>query len=110
MPDFDLDPVVRHEIDVLDHQLLRNGVELTTAGASFVDPHVLHLEDKASGLQRRISADLLALAAQLAQCDLIKVVRPCRVYSLITFAAKTPRTSDPGALVMSLNAFEHARA
>ena len=76
MPDFDFDPVVRHEIDVLRHQLLRNRVELTTAGASFVDPHVLHLEDKASGLLRRISADLLALAAQLAQRDLIKVVCP----------------------------------
>ena len=51
-----VDPVVRHEIDVLRHQLLRNGVELTTASASFVDPHVLLLEDKLSGLQRRITA------------------------------------------------------
>ncbi len=57
-----VDPVVRHEIDVLRHQLLRNGVELTTAKASFVDPHVLHLEDKASGLQRRISASTIVLA------------------------------------------------
>lgn len=57
-----VDPVVRHEIDVLRHQLLRNGVELTTASASFVDPHVLHLEDKLSGLQRRISAATIVLA------------------------------------------------
>ena len=57
-----VDPVVRHEIDVLRHQLLRNGVELTTASASFVDPHVLHLEDRASGLQRRISAANVVLA------------------------------------------------
>ena len=55
-------PVVRNEIDVLRHQLLRNGVELTTASASFVDPHVLHLEDKASGLQRRIPAATIVLA------------------------------------------------
>lgn len=57
-----VDPVVRHEIDVLRHQLLRNGVELTTASASFVDPHVLQLEDKLSGLQRRISAAAIVLA------------------------------------------------
>jgi NAD(P) transhydrogenase len=57
-----VDPVVRHEIDVLRHQLLRNGVELTTASASFVDPHILHLEDKMSGLQRRISASTIVLA------------------------------------------------
>ena len=57
-----VDPVVRHEIDVLRHQLLRNGVEMTTASASFVDPHVLLLEDKLSGLQRRISAATIVLA------------------------------------------------
>ncbi len=57
-----VDPVVRHEIDVLRHQLLRNGVELTTASASFVDPHTLHLEDKMSGLQRRITASTIVLA------------------------------------------------
>src|SRR5258708_21815250 len=57
-----VDPVVRHEVDVLRHQLLRNGVELTTAKASFVNPHLLHLEDKLSGLQRRISASTIVLA------------------------------------------------
>ena len=57
-----VDPVVRHEIDVLRHQLQRNGVELATAKASFVDPHVLHLEDQLSGLQRRISASTIVLA------------------------------------------------
>ena len=57
-----VDPVVRHEIDVLRHQLLRNGVELTIGSASFVDPHLLLLEDKLSGLQRRISAASIVLA------------------------------------------------
>ena len=38
-----VDPVVRHEIDVMRHQLLRNGVELVHATASFVDAHTLDL-------------------------------------------------------------------
>src|SRR6202158_2546259 len=54
-------PVVRHGIDVLRHQLSRNGVELVMASASFVDPHVLLLEDKLGGLQRRISAGKVGL-------------------------------------------------
>jgi NAD(P) transhydrogenase len=57
-----VEPVVRHEIDVLRHQLQRNGVELVTASASFIDPHTLLLEDKASGLLRRISAATIVLA------------------------------------------------
>jgi NAD(P) transhydrogenase len=57
-----VNPVVRHEIDVLRHQLSRNGVELVTASASFLDPHVLLLEDKLGGLQRRISAGTIVLA------------------------------------------------
>jgi NAD(P) transhydrogenase len=57
-----VEPVVRHEIDVLRHQLSRNGVELINATASFVDPHVLHLEDRASRTYRRISAGTFVLA------------------------------------------------
>ena len=57
-----VEPVVRHEIDVLRHQLSRNGVELINASASFVDPHVLHLEDKASGFHKRITARTIVLA------------------------------------------------
>src|SRR5271167_4479223 len=57
-----VEPVVRHEIDVLRHQLLRNGVELVNASASFMDAHGLLLEDKASGLQRRITAGTIVLA------------------------------------------------
>ncbi|HEY6420749.1 MAG TPA: Si-specific NAD(P)(+) transhydrogenase [Candidatus Binataceae bacterium] len=57
-----VNPVVRHEIDVLRHQLLRNGVELVTASASFIDPHSLRLEDKLSGLQRHITAATIVLA------------------------------------------------
>ncbi len=38
---FRVEPVVRHEVDVTRHQLLRNGVELEHAEASFIDPHTL---------------------------------------------------------------------
>src|SRR6204780_2804217 len=57
-----VNPVVKHEVDVLRHQLLRNGVELVNASASFIDPHALLLEDKSSGLQRRITAGTVVLA------------------------------------------------
>jgi NAD(P) transhydrogenase len=57
-----VNPVVRHEIDVLRHQLSRNGVELVTASAGFLDPHVLLLEDKLGGPQRLISAGTIVLA------------------------------------------------
>jgi NAD(P) transhydrogenase len=39
-----IDKVVQHEIDVIRHQLMRNGVELIAASASFADPHTLRLE------------------------------------------------------------------
>jgi NAD(P) transhydrogenase len=42
---FRTDHVVRHEIDVTRHQLLRNQVEVFTAEASFVDPHTVRLMD-----------------------------------------------------------------
>jgi NAD(P) transhydrogenase len=57
-----VNPVVRHEVDVLRHQLLRNGVELVNASASFLEPHVLLLDDKVTGHQRRISAGTIVLA------------------------------------------------
>src|SRR5437764_9697908 len=39
------DHVVRHEIDVTRHQLMRNGVEVFNAQASFVDPHAVRLTE-----------------------------------------------------------------
>ena len=36
--------VMRHEIDVTRHQLMRNGVELLPAEASFVDPHTVRMK------------------------------------------------------------------
>jgi len=52
-----VDPVVRHEIDVTRNQLLRNGVELAHASASFIDPHTLQLELRDGGALRGRRAD-----------------------------------------------------
>ncbi|GIX08123.1 MAG: hypothetical protein KatS3mg115_2526 [Candidatus Poribacteria bacterium] len=40
---FRVDHVMRHETDVMRHQLIRNGVEVIAAEASFVDPHTVRL-------------------------------------------------------------------
>jgi NAD(P) transhydrogenase len=42
---FRTDHVIRHEIDVTRHQLLRNRVEVFSAEASFVDAHTVRLTD-----------------------------------------------------------------
>ncbi|HVN89155.1 MAG TPA: Si-specific NAD(P)(+) transhydrogenase [Candidatus Binataceae bacterium] len=57
-----VEPVVRHEIDVLRNQLLRNGIELITATAGFVDPHTLLLENKTNGLHKQITAEKIVVA------------------------------------------------
>src|SRR5262252_1830767 len=41
---FRVDHVVQNEIDVARHQLLRNGVDILCARASFVDSHRVRLE------------------------------------------------------------------
>jgi NAD(P) transhydrogenase len=41
---FRTDYVIRHEIDVIRHQLARNRVEILNAEASFVDPHTVRLK------------------------------------------------------------------
>jgi NAD(P) transhydrogenase len=42
---FRTDYVIRHEVDVTRHQLMRNHVEMFSARASFVDPHTIRLND-----------------------------------------------------------------
>ena len=42
---FRTDHVIRHEIDVTRHQLMRNRIELFAATASFVDAHTIRLTD-----------------------------------------------------------------
>ncbi len=59
---FRVDPVVRTEIDVMRDQLLRNGVEMASASASFIDPHTLRLERVGDGAQRTITTDKVVVA------------------------------------------------
>src|ERR1700682_1948757 len=42
---FRTEHVVRHELDVTQHQLMRNKVEVFTAEASFVDAHTVRLTE-----------------------------------------------------------------
>jgi NAD(P) transhydrogenase len=62
------DHVVRHEIDVTRHQLMRNQVEVFAAEASFIDPHVVRLTEAADGngrsarTMRDVSAARIVLA------------------------------------------------
>jgi NAD(P) transhydrogenase len=55
-------PVVTHEIDVMRHQLLRNGVELKMARASFIDPHKLQLAHADGQSQSTITAQTILIA------------------------------------------------
>lgn len=45
------DYVMNHEMDVIQHQLLRNGIKLINGMASFIDPHTLQVETL-NGLQQ----------------------------------------------------------
>lgn len=59
---FRTDYVIRHEIEVIRHQLLRNGVELLTAEASFVDPHTLKLNFVEDSDQRTVTDGAIVIA------------------------------------------------
>jgi len=54
--------VMRHETDVIRHQLVRNQVELLSAEASFVDPHILRLEFVDGHSQRLVTAANIVIA------------------------------------------------
>jgi len=59
---FRVDQVVHNEIDVARHQLLRNGVEVITATASFVDPHRLRLDFVEERGHQEVTTDKVVLA------------------------------------------------
>jgi NAD(P) transhydrogenase len=59
---FRADHVMRHEIDVTRHQLLRNQVELLYAEASFVDPHTLQITYVDGRGQRLVTAAHMIIA------------------------------------------------
>ena len=54
--------VMRHEIDVIRHQLMRNQVELLSAEASFENAHSLRLNYVDGRGQRMVSADNIVIA------------------------------------------------
>lgn len=55
------DYVIRTEMDVVRHQLLRNSIELHVAHASFVDAHTIRLDSPGSQ-QQQITADKIVVA------------------------------------------------
>ncbi len=59
---FRVDPVVRNEIDIMRHQLLRNNVELMHAEASLVDPHTVRLTVKDRSGEQTLSTDKIVIA------------------------------------------------
>ena len=63
---FRADHVMRNEIDVVRHQLIRNRVEVVSAEASFVDPHTVRLKDVQSRSHREVTADTIMIATGTA--------------------------------------------
>jgi len=59
---FRTDNVISHELDVIRHQLTRNGVVLLNAEASFIDPHTLRLRSAFDTAERQVTADKVVIA------------------------------------------------
>src|SRR5262245_24591364 len=73
---FRVDHVISNEIDVARHQLMRNGIDIIAAKASFVDAHRLRLEPIDAGIHHEVSASVIVIAVgtttsldPLAPCD-----------------------------------------
>jgi NAD(P) transhydrogenase len=60
---FRTDHVIRHELDVTRHQLMRNRVELINAEAVFVEPHRLRLRSVADSGERQVTARNVVIAS-----------------------------------------------
>src|SRR5262247_235393 len=54
---FRVDQVVSNEIDVARHQLLRNGVDIVNASASFIDAHRVRLDLVEERVSHEVSAE-----------------------------------------------------
>ena len=59
---FRADHVIRNEIDVIRHQLMRNRIEVLSAGVSFLDPHTLRLEYVDGSSVRDVTAEHTVIA------------------------------------------------
>jgi len=57
-----VDAVVRNEIDVSRHQLMRNGVEVINAEASFIDPHTILLRFPDGRSESTVKAEKVVIA------------------------------------------------
>jgi len=57
------DYVIKHELDVIQHQMYRNEVEVLRATASFVDPHTIELIMLDGTGNRRLSAAYIIVAS-----------------------------------------------
>jgi NAD(P) transhydrogenase len=62
---FRTDSVIRHEIDVVKHQLMRNRVDLLVGAASFIDANTLHLSTP-NGHGNTITAEKIMIAVGTA--------------------------------------------
>ena len=60
---FRTDRVIQHEIDITRHQLMRNGVEVIAAMASFVAPDALRLDYVDGATSRKVTARKIVIAA-----------------------------------------------
>lgn len=56
------DYVIRHELDVIQHQMYRNSVDLMRASASFVDPHTINLQPVDGSGPRQVTASFIVIA------------------------------------------------
>jgi NAD(P) transhydrogenase len=59
---FRVDQVIGNEIDVARHQLMRNGVDILTAHATFLDSHRLRLELLPDGIRQEVTAANIVIA------------------------------------------------
>src|SRR5271156_4343042 len=57
-----VDAVVRNEVDVSRHQLMRNGVEVINAEASFIDPHTILLRFPDGRSESTVKAEKVVIA------------------------------------------------
>lgn len=57
------DHVIRHELDVIRHQLQRNQIEVSEAAAQFVDPHTINLTFLNGHGQQNVTAANIVIAA-----------------------------------------------
>ena len=60
---FRTESVIKHEIDVIRHQLQRNGVDLLPATASFVDAHTIRLDMAVGHGSQTVTAEKIVIAA-----------------------------------------------